>query len=142
MFTTIILACLCALLIWKCFVRYLAAKSNLPPFPGMALPLLGHLYLVGAQVHTDLQKIYQKLRPSNGIYALYFGNKLTFVVCSSAISKEIYFGPEKLKFADRPQLHSLYQVPIVFYISTYFIVIKEKLYLCYRYRMALCETWL
>ncbi|KAK7465115.1 hypothetical protein BaRGS_00037694 [Batillaria attramentaria] len=72
---------LLSLLLWL----YPRRSSRLPPGPGFALPLLGHLHLMG----KDPRATFRKWRRQNGdIFSLYMGRQLTVVLNGHKIIKE------------------------------------------------------
>ncbi|KAL6576025.1 hypothetical protein OROHE_000496 [Orobanche hederae] len=72
-------------------------KKKLPPGP-IALPILGHLHLLGKNVHQDLHHLAQKHGP---VMFLRFGLVPTVVVSSPA-GAELVLKTHDLVFASRP----------------------------------------
>ncbi|XP_024539936.1 premnaspirodiene oxygenase-like [Selaginella moellendorffii] len=75
-------------------------NNNLPPSPGWAIPLVGHLYLVGMQAHRSLQALSQKCGP---IMYLKLGLVPSIIVSSPEMAKEA-LKDNGLAFASRPYL--------------------------------------
>ncbi|GLJ23358.1 hypothetical protein SUGI_0441980 [Cryptomeria japonica] len=73
-------------------------KSLLPPGP-MALPLIGHLHLLGTHPHQALQKLSVKYGP---LMQIRLGSVLSVVVSSPDMAKE-FLKTHESKFASRPQ---------------------------------------
>ncbi|KAL0350521.1 UNVERIFIED_CONTAM: cytochrome [Sesamum radiatum] len=75
------------------------ARRKLPPSPGPALPLLGHLQHLKLPLHQTYHNLSQKLGP---IFSLRFGTRLMVVVSSPAIVEEC-FTKNDLVLANRPR---------------------------------------
>lgn len=83
-------------------LKYLSAvvrRRKLPPGPGLALPLIGHLYLIGKPLHRSLYNLSKKY---GSIYSLRLGNRLVVVVSSSAVAEECFTKNNDIVFANRP----------------------------------------
>lgn len=59
--------------------------TNLPPFPGRPVPILGHLLLLGAEAREKMLQIRKK---SGSIFSMYFGSKLVIVLSGYDVLKE------------------------------------------------------
>ncbi|XP_002990813.2 cytochrome P450 CYP736A12 [Selaginella moellendorffii] len=75
-------------------------KKNLPPSPGWALPLIGHLHLITKQPHRSLQALSKKYGP---IMFLKLGMIPSIIVSSPEMAKEALMN-NGLAFASRPYL--------------------------------------
>nr|KAG5689227.1 hypothetical protein BaRGS_014883 [Batillaria attramentaria]KAG5689232.1 hypothetical protein BaRGS_014888 [Batillaria attramentaria] len=85
---------LLSLLLWL----YPRQSSHLPPGPGFALPLLGHLHLMG----KDPLATFRKWRRQYGdIFSLYMGRQLTVVLNGHKVIKEALVKQADV-FSDRP----------------------------------------
>ncbi|KAK7471845.1 hypothetical protein BaRGS_00035504 [Batillaria attramentaria] len=85
---------LLSLLLWL----YPRRSSRLPPGPGFALPLLGHLHLMG----KDPRATFRKWRRQYGdIFSLYMGRQLTVVLNGHKVIKEALV-KQAHAFSDRP----------------------------------------
>nr|KAG5687492.1 hypothetical protein BaRGS_017084 [Batillaria attramentaria] len=90
---------LLSLLLWL----YPRRSSHLPPAPGFALPLLGHLHLMG----KDPRATFRKWRRQYGdIFSLYMGQQLTVVLNGHKIIKEALVKRGDV-FSDRPDFDRL-----------------------------------
>lgn len=76
-------------------------RQKLPPSPVLALPFIGHLFLLKFPLHRNLHNLSQKLGP---IFSLRFGNRLVVVISSPAIAEEC-FTKNDVVLANRP--HSI-----------------------------------
>ncbi|KAK7465118.1 hypothetical protein BaRGS_00037697 [Batillaria attramentaria] len=86
---------LLSLLLWL----YSRRSSRLPPGPGFALPLLGHLHLMG----KDPRETFRKWRRQYGdIFSLYMGRQLTVVLNGHKVIKEALVKQADV-FSDRPR---------------------------------------
>ncbi|CAK9186299.1 unnamed protein product [Ilex paraguariensis] len=74
-------------------------RGNLPPRPVLALPVLGHFYLLKQPLHRTLQKLTEKHGP---IFSLRFGTRLVTIVSSSSAAEEC-FTKNDVVLADRPR---------------------------------------
>ncbi|KAK7471828.1 hypothetical protein BaRGS_00035487 [Batillaria attramentaria] len=72
---------LLSLLLWL----YPRRSSHLPPAPGFALPLLGHVHLLRKDSHATFRKW---RRQYGDIFSLYMGRQLTVVLNSHKVIKE------------------------------------------------------
>lgn len=84
------------------FVIYkLSAPSNrLPPTPAVALPIVGHLYLLKQPLHRNLHRLSQRAGP---IFSLKLGVRRCVVVSSPALVEEC-FTRNDIVFANRPNI--------------------------------------
>jgi hypothetical protein len=71
---------------------------NLPPSPP-SWPILGHIHLLGPQVHQSLAQLATKYGP---IMLLRFGAKATLIISSPDMAREI-FKEHDLVFSHRPR---------------------------------------
>ncbi|KAL0332319.1 UNVERIFIED_CONTAM: cytochrome [Sesamum calycinum] len=76
-------------------------KTKLPPSPGPALPLLGHLHHIKLPLHRTYYNLSKKLGP---IFSLRLGNRIMVIVTSPAIVEEC-FTKNDLVLANRPLNH-------------------------------------
>ncbi|KAL0450180.1 UNVERIFIED_CONTAM: cytochrome [Sesamum latifolium] len=77
------------------------AKRKLPPSPGPALPLLGHLHHLKLPKHQGYYNLSKKLGP---IFSLRLGNRIVVVVTSPALVEEC-FVKNDIVLANRPLNH-------------------------------------
>lgn len=73
-------------------------RRNLPPSPGLALPVIGHLHLIGKLLHRSLYDLSKKY---GSVFSLQLGNRLVLVVSSPAAAEEC-FTKNDIVFANRP----------------------------------------
>ncbi|GLJ23359.1 hypothetical protein SUGI_0441990 [Cryptomeria japonica] len=92
-----LLSVLVAFTIFKIFFDR-SKKSLLPPGP-LALPLIGHLHLLGTHPHQAMQKLSLKYGP---LMQIRLGSVLSVVVSSPDMAKE-FLKTHESKFASRPQ---------------------------------------
>ncbi|KAF9597323.1 hypothetical protein IFM89_017226 [Coptis chinensis] len=80
--------------------NHLVKSVNLPPSP-IALPLLGHLYLLGPLLHQSFQNLSNKFGP---LIHLQLGSLGPVVVASSPSMAREFLKTQELNFASRPRL--------------------------------------
>ncbi|XP_076462146.1 cytochrome P450 2U1-like [Babylonia areolata] len=73
---------------------------GIPPGPGFALPLLGHLHLIDKDPRA---KFHQWRKQFGDIFSLYLGRRLVVVFCGYSVIKDA-FSKSGDSFADRPHL--------------------------------------
>ncbi|KAL4558113.1 hypothetical protein LXL04_036309 [Taraxacum kok-saghyz] len=73
------------------------SKSFLPPSP-FGLPIIGHLHLIGPNLHQSFHKLSIKYGP---VYRLFLGSKPCVVISSPETAKEVFQTYENV-FLDRP----------------------------------------
>ncbi|KAB1212347.1 hypothetical protein CJ030_MR5G025115 [Morella rubra] len=102
------LLCFLLCLLSTLLLKYVFGKRNksgthliLPPIPP-ALPLIGHLHLLGPHFHISLQSLSAKYGP---LFRLHLGASRWIVVSSPAMATEI-FKIQDLAFADHAKLGS------------------------------------
>ncbi|XP_050214608.1 cytochrome P450 81Q32-like [Mercurialis annua] len=78
----------------------LKVNKNLPPSPGLALPIIGHLYLFKKPLHRTFAAISKKHGP---ILFLKFGSRPVVLVSSPEAAEEC-FTKNDVVFANRPKL--------------------------------------
>ncbi|KAM9985275.1 hypothetical protein ACTFIZ_008809 [Dictyostelium cf. discoideum] len=76
-------------------------KYGVPTLP-YALPIIGHLYILGGNSHRNLTKLVEK---NGGIFSLWLGDFKTLIVTDPSINKEIMV-KQFTNFSDRPKLKS------------------------------------
>ncbi|KAL0450179.1 UNVERIFIED_CONTAM: cytochrome [Sesamum latifolium] len=76
-------------------------KRKLPPSPGPALPLLGHLHHLKLPLHQTYYNLSKKLGP---IFSLRLGNRIMVVVTSPALVEECFIKND-IVLANRPLNH-------------------------------------
>lgn len=81
------------------FLSVVVRRRKLPPGPGLALPLIGHLYLLGKPLHRSLYSLSKK---HGSIFSLRLGNRLVVVVSSSTAAEECFTKTNDIVFANRP----------------------------------------
>ncbi|XP_028777562.1 cytochrome P450 93A2-like [Neltuma alba] len=77
-------------------------KARLPPGP-LALPIIGHFYLLRSPMHQALHKLSSRYGP---MILIYLGSVPWFVVSSSEIAKEI-LKTHEISFCNRPSSSAL-----------------------------------
>eukprot|EP00250_Pteridium_aquilinum_P003612 c13917_g1_i1 orf=69-449(+) len=83
---------------------------RLPPGPGMGLPVLGHMHLLGILPHRSLHDLSQKYGP---IIYLRLGSRPTIVLSSPSLAKQFLQDHDEA-FAHRPAMEF---AKLVFYNS-------------------------
>lgn len=73
-------------------------KRRLPPSP-LALPIIGHLHLLGPLPHKALHELSNRYGP---LFHLLLGSKLC-VVASSPETAKLFLKTNKTSFSNRPQ---------------------------------------
>ncbi|KAF3442610.1 hypothetical protein FNV43_RR16526 [Rhamnella rubrinervis] len=73
-------------------------KVRLPPSP-LALPIIGHLHLLGSLPHQALHKLSNRYGP---LIHLFLGSKLCVVASSAEIAK-VFLKTNETSFSNRPQ---------------------------------------
>ncbi|KAJ8532627.1 hypothetical protein K7X08_012550 [Anisodus acutangulus] len=105
LFILLLVICLVFGRIFQCFIKKqrqpLHNKIQLPPSPP-ALPIIGHLHLLGSVWHQSFQKLALRYGPVMLIRA---GASTSYVVSNGAIAKEI-FKTNDINFAARPEFGS------------------------------------
>ncbi|KAM5565793.1 cytochrome P450 81Q32-like [Rosa sericea] len=84
------------------FLKNYLQKTNrqLPPSPGLSLPIIGHLYLFKKPIHKTLAKLSDKYGP---IVYIKFGSRPVILVSSPSAVEEC-FTKHDVAFANRPKL--------------------------------------
>ncbi|CAL4919200.1 unnamed protein product [Urochloa decumbens] len=77
-------------------------KQRLPPSPP-AIPVLGHLHLLGKPMHAALSRLAARYGP---LFSLRLGSRAAVVVSSAALAREC-FTEHDVCFANRPRFPSL-----------------------------------
>uniref|UniRef100_A0A1W7HBR3 (+)-piperitol/(+)-sesamin synthase n=1 Tax=Scoparia dulcis TaxID=107240 RepID=A0A1W7HBR3_SCODU len=75
-------------------------RYRLPPSPGTALPLLGHLHLLDSPLHRTFLRLSKKTGP---IFSLKLGFRRIVVVSSSTLVEECFTNRNDIIFANRPR---------------------------------------
>nr|XP_018633331.1 cytochrome P450 81Q32-like [Nicotiana tomentosiformis] len=75
-------------------------QYNLPPTPGLKLPIIGHLYILKQHMHRTLGNLSEKYGP---IFSLQLGKRLVVVVSSPSAVEEC-FTKNDIVLANRPPL--------------------------------------
>ncbi|KAH6825079.1 cytochrome P450 [Perilla frutescens var. hirtella] len=75
-------------------------RQRLPPSPAVALPVVGHLYLLKPPLHRNLHRLSQRTGP---IFSLKLGVRRCVVVSSPALVEEC-FTKNDIVFANRPNI--------------------------------------
>ncbi|KAI5060530.1 hypothetical protein GOP47_0024950 [Adiantum capillus-veneris] len=86
-----------AFLSWR-WVMVRRKRRHLPPGPAMALPILGHMHLLGPLPHRSMHKLSQTYGP---ILFLRLGSSPTVVLSSSSLAKQFLHDHDEA-FAFRP----------------------------------------
>uniref|UniRef100_A0A1W7HBR9 (+)-piperitol/(+)-sesamin synthase n=1 Tax=Scoparia dulcis TaxID=107240 RepID=A0A1W7HBR9_SCODU len=74
-------------------------RYRLPPSPGTALPLLGHLHLLDSPLHRTFLRLSKKTGP---IFSLQLGFRRIVVVSSLKLVEECFTNKNDIIFANRP----------------------------------------
>ena len=83
--------------------KYLVhTKRNIPPSPGLSLPVIGHLYLLKKPLHRNLANLSSKYGP---VLFIQFGSRPVVLVSSPSAAEEC-FTKNNVIFANRPRLLS------------------------------------
>ncbi|GFP96692.1 cytochrome p450 81e8 [Phtheirospermum japonicum] len=98
--TTLLYTSLALFLIYVIFKRFSKKQQHyhLPPSPGLALPLIGHLHLLKPPIIQALQRVPEKYGP---IISVKLGSRI-FVVVSSYKLVEECFTKNDVVFSNRP----------------------------------------
>ncbi|XP_020236279.1 3,9-dihydroxypterocarpan 6A-monooxygenase [Cajanus cajan] len=91
----IFLVCIASTILLRAVFK--ASKYHLPPSP-LALPVIGHFYLLKPPLHRSFQKLSNRYGP---LIHLYLGSTPIVVVSSAETAKEI-FKTHELSFSNRP----------------------------------------
>jgi hypothetical protein len=75
-------------------------SKNLPPSPGLSLPIIGHLYLIKKPLHQTLANLSNKYGP---ILFIQFGSRPVILVSSPSVAEEC-LSKNDIIFANRPRL--------------------------------------
>nr|GMD55283.1 cytochrome P450 81E8-like [Ipomoea batatas] len=75
-----------------------ARRRRLPPFPGIPIPIIGHLHLLKPPLHRTLYRLSQIHGP---IISLRLGSRLVVVVSSPSLAEECFTTHDAV-FANRP----------------------------------------
>nr|GLL39017.1 cytochrome P450 81D11-like [Ipomoea trifida] len=75
-----------------------ARRRRLPPFPGIPIPIIGHLHLLKPPLHRTLYRLSQIHGP---IISLKLGSRLVVVVSSPSLAEECFTTHDAV-FANRP----------------------------------------
>ncbi|KAH7365220.1 hypothetical protein KP509_18G014900 [Ceratopteris richardii] len=86
-------------LIWL-WARIHRKRQRLPPGPGIGIPILGHMHLLGPLPHRSIHKLSQKIGP---IVFLRLGCRPTVIVSSPSLSREFLHDHDEA-FAFRPTM--------------------------------------
>ncbi|KAJ9166300.1 hypothetical protein P3X46_021074 [Hevea brasiliensis] len=96
--------------LYSCFLLFLflyffskhllQINKNLPPSPGLSLPIIGHLHLFKKPLHRAFADLSKKYGP---ILYLKFGSRPVILVSSPAVAEEC-FTKNDIIFANRPRL--------------------------------------
>ncbi|KAF5740636.1 isoflavone 2'-hydroxylase-like isoform X1 [Tripterygium wilfordii] len=81
----------------KLFLQY---NKNLPPSPGVSLPIIGHLYLLKKPLHRTLADLSKRYGP---VLFLQFGSRPVILVSSPSAAEECFTKNDTI-FANRPKL--------------------------------------
>nr|GMD56794.1 cytochrome P450 81E8-like [Ipomoea batatas] len=76
-----------------------ARRNRLPPFPGVPIPIIGHLYLLKPPLHRTLYRLSQNYGP---IISLRLGSRLVVVVSSPSLAEECFTTHDAV-LANRPR---------------------------------------
>ncbi|XP_035827298.1 cytochrome P450 2U1 [Aplysia californica] len=98
---TVLLGLLFALCVLTVFNRWSQNSPRLPPSPGLALPVVGHLYLLEANPRQQFLKWGEKLGP---MFRLYMGNNLVIVLHGYDVIREALVTHAD-KFSNRPSTY-------------------------------------
>ncbi|KAJ3696169.1 hypothetical protein LUZ60_001546 [Juncus effusus] len=101
-FKSIIVALVCLIVI-QTFLSFINKNKSkkLPPSP-LALPLIGHLYLLKKPLHQTLSRVAQKYGPA---IFLHFGSRPVLVISSYSLSEQC-FTTHDMAFSNRVHLPS------------------------------------
>ncbi|XP_012068267.2 cytochrome P450 81Q32 [Jatropha curcas] len=80
--------------------HFLLINKNLPPSPGLSLPIIGHLHLFKKPLHRTFANLSNKYGP---ILFLKFGSRPVLLISSPAAAEEC-FTKNDIIFANRPKL--------------------------------------
>ncbi|KAF7027235.1 hypothetical protein CFC21_039296 [Triticum aestivum] len=90
------------------FMRRMRGKMRLPPGPGLALPLVGHLHLLREKpLHLMLAGLAARHGP---VLSLRLGRRAAVVVTSLRLAKECFSSELDVNFANRPRFPSAREV--------------------------------
>ncbi|KAM3346275.1 hypothetical protein ACQJBY_020701 [Aegilops geniculata] len=88
--------------------RRMRGKNRLPPGPGLALPLVGHLHLLREKpLHATLASLAARHGP---VLSLRLGRRDAVVVTSLQLAKECFSTELDVNFANRPRFPSAREV--------------------------------
>nr|GMD53895.1 cytochrome P450 81E8-like [Ipomoea batatas] len=76
-----------------------ARRNRLPPFPGVPIPIIGHLHLLKPPLHRTLYRLSQNHGP---IFSLRLGSRLVVVVSSPSLAEECFTTHDAV-LANRPR---------------------------------------
>nr|XP_009626574.1 3,9-dihydroxypterocarpan 6A-monooxygenase-like [Nicotiana tomentosiformis] len=135
---TLLLLIIClvsALIIVQSFIKNLKQSNkkiqHQPPSP-LALPIIGHMYLLGSVLHQSFQKLALRYGPFMLIRA---GASSSYIVSNGAIAKEI-FKTNDVNFAARPEFGSSeYQI----YKDTLFSTLDYTKYWIFMKKICMTE---
>uniref|UniRef100_A0A8R7ULA9 Uncharacterized protein n=1 Tax=Triticum urartu TaxID=4572 RepID=A0A8R7ULA9_TRIUA len=96
----VLVAAVAVLVAFCCATRKARGKnSKLPPSPP-AIPLFGHLHLLGRLAHRSLRDLHARYGSDGGLLLLQLGRRRTLVVSTAAAAADLYKNHD-LAFASR-----------------------------------------